>query len=253
VAELGLPLAGRRILDLGCGPGHFTEALRRAGAEVHPLELDAESLLGGGEPPAGAVQGDASVLPFADGTFDGIFCSNMLEHTPSPAPVLAEIGRVLRPGGWAWVSWTNWYSPWGGHEIVPFHYLGPERGLRVWRRLYGEPRKNVPFVELWPTHIGAVLKTVAAEPTLVLRDTKPRYYPSQRWITKVPGFREVFTWNCVLLLERSADRGAAAATAARPDASARPEAVRGTVIDLRDAADGLGEDRAVVRPGASSA
>lgn len=203
IADFSLPLEGRRILDLGSGPGHYTEALRGAGAEVHPVELDFTELAAAGEAPLGATQADATQLPFGDATFDGVFCSNMLEHTPSIPPVLREIGRVMRPGGWGWISWTNWYSPWGGHEIVPLHYLGPERGLRLWRRLFGEPRKNVPFVELWPTYIGQVLKMVDAEPSIRLRDSMPRYYPSQRWITRVPGVREVLTWNCVLVVERT--------------------------------------------------
>ena len=193
---------GLRILDLGSGAGYFTDELRAAGAEVHPVELDASELARRDGGLAGAVQADATRLPYPDGCFDGVFCSNMLEHTPAVPPVLREVGRVVRPGGWAWVSWTNWYSPWGGHEIVPFHYLGPRLGLWLWRALFGEPRKNVPFVELWPTHIGDVLRAVRAEPTLDASEVFPRYYPSQRWITKVPGVREVLTWNCVLLLTR---------------------------------------------------
>lgn len=203
IRDLPYDLEGARVLDLGSGPGHFTEALRSRGAEVVPVELDALALAAAGNAPAGAAQADATRLPFADGTFDGVYCSNMLEHTPAVAPVLAEIGRVLRTGGWAWISWTNWYSPWGGHEIVPFHYLGPKLGLRVWRRLFGEPRKNVPFEELWPTHINRVLDLVDQEPSLLRQDVFPRYWPSQRWITAVPGVREVITWNCVVLVERT--------------------------------------------------
>jgi SAM-dependent methyltransferase len=156
------------------------------------------------DPPAGLVISDALALCFADGSFDGVFCSNLLEHTPDPERLLAEIERVLRPGGWAWVSWCNWYSPWGGHEIVPFHYLGPRLGLKVWRRLFGEPPRNVPFETLWPSHIGKVLAMVRRRPGLRLLDARPRYYPSQRWLLKVPGLREVATWNCLLVLERMA-------------------------------------------------
>jgi hypothetical protein len=36
-------------------------------------------------------------------------------------------------------------------------------------------------------------------------DARPRYYPKQRWILRIPGFREVATWNCELLLERTLD------------------------------------------------
>jgi hypothetical protein len=102
------------------------------------------------------------------------------------------------------VSWTNWYSPWGGHAIAPFHYLGPRRGEVAYRRVLGEPRgPNLPFVNLWVTHIGSMLQVVRSRPGLTLIDAHPRYYPSQRWILRVPGLREVATWNCVLLLRRN--------------------------------------------------
>jgi SAM-dependent methyltransferase len=199
VAGLELPLQGRRVLDLGCGSGHTTDALRGRGARVVPVDL---GLWPATTHPEGMVICDALATCFADGTFDGVFCSNLLEHTPDPELLVAEIERILRPGGWLWLSWCNWYSPWGGHEIVPFHYLGPRLGLRAWRRLFGEPPRNVPFDTLWPTHVGRVLRMVRRRPGLRLLDARPRYYPSQRWILKVPGLREVATWNCLLLVER---------------------------------------------------
>jgi SAM-dependent methyltransferase len=201
VDALPFALPGGRVLDLGCGPGYYSTALRSAGASVTGVDYDWQEL--GGTTRA-SLAADARRLPFEDATFDGVFCSNMLEHSPDTSRVFDEIERVLRPGGWAWVSWTNWYSPWGGHEITPFHYLGPRRGLAVHRALRGEPRKNVPGDALFPVHIGKTLADVRRRPRLRLVDARPRYYPSQRWIVAVPGLRELLTWNCVLLLERSA-------------------------------------------------
>jgi SAM-dependent methyltransferase len=204
LAELGFPVADRTVVDLGCGPGHYTRALRGAGAVVIPVERDPDELRLPGGPPADAVVADGTALPLPAASVDGVFCSNMLEHTPDPAGILDEITRVLRPGGWAWLSWTNWYSPWGGHEITPFQYLGPRLGPRVHRRLRGEPRKNVPGVGLFPAHVGPMLRMARRHPGLLLVGAKPRYWPSQRWIVRVPGVREVATWNCVLELERTA-------------------------------------------------
>ena len=195
-------LGGARIMDLGCGPGFYTAALRAAGALVLPVDVATSELDGPSGPPPGAVVADAHQLPVHDGALDGVFCSNMLEHAPDTAGIIAEVERVLRPGGWAWVSWTNWYSPWGGHEITPFHYLGPRLGLRVHRRLRGEPVKNVPGEGLFPVHVGSTLQLVRDRPGLRLVDAMPRYYASQRWLLKIPGLRELATWNCVLVLER---------------------------------------------------
>lgn len=199
------PLAGLRVLDLGSGGGFYARAMADAGASVTAADLAIQDVRAAREKGLVALVCDGTQLPFPERTFDGVLCSNMLEHTPVPGQILDEINRVLVPGGWAWVSWTNWYSPWGGHEIVPLHYLGPKLGLRAWRALFGEPRKNVPFEELWPTHIGTTLAHVRQNSNLELLDAVPRYYPSQRWILKMPGLREVLTWNCLLLLRRRED------------------------------------------------
>lgn len=203
VAEFPFPVAGRRVLDLGSGPGWYSQALRGEGADVIPVDLGRDDVAQARDNGLPALAADAMRLPFPDAAFDGVFCSNMLEHVPSTTAIFDEIERVLRPGGWAWVSWTNWYSPWGGHDITPLHYLGPRLGERTYTRLFGPPRKNHVFEGLWPTYVGRVLADVRRRPTLRVLDAVPRYYPSQRWVLRVPGVREVATWNCLLLLERT--------------------------------------------------
>src|SRR4051812_8943197 len=94
------PLAGQTIVDLGCGPGWYTDALRARGATVIPVDNDvAEMMIGRDAPPDGHVVADAGALPLADDSIDGAFCSNVLEHTPAAEPIVREIERVLKPGG----------------------------------------------------------------------------------------------------------------------------------------------------------
>ena len=199
----GLPdVDGAHIVDLGCGPGHYTRALRRGGAIVQPIDLDAEEFELPGGPPGGEFIANGMQLPVRTAAVDGVVCSNMIEHTPDPVRVLDEMERVVRPGGWIWLSWTNWYSPWGGHDMSPYHYLGPRLGLKTYRRIKHRDPKNVPLESLYPLHIGPMMRTIRARPRLQVLSAVPRYYPSQRWILAVPALREVVTWNVALLMER---------------------------------------------------
>src|SRR4051794_26924227 len=196
------PLAGKTIVDLGCGPGFYTEAFRARGANVIPADNDVTELELLGPAPEGAIVADVSHLPIADESVDGAFCSNMLEHTPYVDGVIREIERTLRPGGWAFISWTNWYSPWGGHDISPYHYLGPRLGPRVYERRHGPPLKNAYGAGLWPVHIGPTLRLVRARPRLRIARVEPRYWPWFRFVVRIPVVREVLTWNCVIRAER---------------------------------------------------
>jgi SAM-dependent methyltransferase len=197
------PLAGQTIADLGCGPGWYTRAFRAAGAEVLPVDNSEEELHLPGGPPEGAIIADAGALPFDDASIDGAFASNLLEHTPNTPQVIAEIERILRPGGWGYISWTNWYSPWGGHDMSPYHFLGPRLGPRLYVRRHGRPRKNPYGNGLWAVHIGPTLRLVRARPRLRIERVEPRYWPQLSVITRVPGLREVATWNCVIRVRKT--------------------------------------------------
>lgn len=199
LTENGHVIEGTRLLDLGSGPGHYSQAFEAAGAEVIEIELDQSEMRSEGR----VVIGDATRIPLRDASVDAIFSSNMLEHVAAgPLPVLAEAERVLKPGGWFYLSWTNWLSPWGGHVISPYHYLGPKIGLALYRRIHGEPPKNVPGTGLFPVHIGQVMALVRERTGLAMQAAVPRYYPGLSFICRIPGLREILAWNCLLLLEK---------------------------------------------------
>jgi SAM-dependent methyltransferase len=157
-------LEGDRFLDLGCGFGRHAFAAARRGAAVVALDagrdevVQVRSVLGAmveaGELSAdrvraGGVQGNALVLPFADGTFDRIVASEVLEHIPDDATAIAELVRVLRPGGTMAVT-----VPRCGPEVVNWllsdaYHNVPGGHIRIYRR--AELTRRVSAAGLRPT------------------------------------------------------------------------------------------------------
>ena len=99
---------GDRVLDFGCGPGTISVGL--AGAvdpgELHGVDMEQSQVelaraaaAAGGHSHATFHVGDATKLPFEDGYFDVAHCHAVLMHVPDTAAVLAEVKRVLKPGG----------------------------------------------------------------------------------------------------------------------------------------------------------
>jgi SAM-dependent methyltransferase len=197
-------LNGRLVLDVGGGPGFFVGALRRAGARALCVDADVGELAGSGSPESGSVLGSALDLPVASERVDVAFSSNVLEHVPDPERMLAEMVRVTRPGGTVFCAFTNWLSPWGGHETSPWHYLGGRRAAQIYYRRHGKEPKNLYGQSLYPFSIRQALRWARAQPDAELIDAVPRYLPGwSRPIVRLPGAREVLTWNLLIALRRS--------------------------------------------------
>ena len=100
-----LPLQpGERWLDVACGPGIVTRALAEhvglaVGLDLTPAMLERARLDAGGRANVRFVPGDAAALPWADGAFDGAVTRFSLHHLEDPGRALAEMARVVRPGG----------------------------------------------------------------------------------------------------------------------------------------------------------
>lgn len=191
-------LRGRTVLDVGAGPSEFARAFRAAGARYVPLDHDP----GVASVRDGGLVGDALRLPLADGCVDVVFSSNMWEHVPQPRAVADELLRVTRPGGIVFLSYTNWLSPWGGHETSPWHWLGGQRAIRRYARVHGHAPKNRVGETLYRVSVQEGLDWAKGAPADVLA-ARPRYLPDA-WagLLRLPGVREVLTWNLLLILRR---------------------------------------------------
>ena len=99
------PASGLRWVDVGCGNGAFTELLieRCAAKDVQGIDPSDEQLAFArtrlARAPATFRQGDAMALPYADGAFDAAVMALVIFFVPEPAKGVAEMVRVIRPGG----------------------------------------------------------------------------------------------------------------------------------------------------------
>ncbi|MDX9862519.1 MAG: bifunctional 2-polyprenyl-6-hydroxyphenol methylase/3-demethylubiquinol 3-O-methyltransferase UbiG [Rhodospirillales bacterium] len=108
------PLAGKKVLDVGCGGGILAEAMAGLGAEVTGIDLSEKALkvarLHLHESGRSVDYQLASAEDFAAahaGAFDVVTCMEMLEHVPEPASVVAACAKLAKPGGWAFFSTLN--------------------------------------------------------------------------------------------------------------------------------------------------
>ncbi|HEU5475405.1 MAG TPA: class I SAM-dependent methyltransferase [Actinophytocola sp.] len=198
------PLDARVVLDVGGGPGYFSDAFRNAGAHYLGIDPDVGELSARGRPGTGMVRASGTELPVQTGSVDLCYSSNVLEHVAEPTAMLTEMVRVTKPGGIVFVSFTPWLSPWGGHETAPWHYLGGMFARRRYTRRHGREPKNRFGESLFAISVGSALRWANNCGSARLIRALPRYHPWwATWVVRIPVLREFVSWNLVMVLRKS--------------------------------------------------
>jgi 2-polyprenyl-6-hydroxyphenyl methylase/3-demethylubiquinone-9 3-methyltransferase len=164
-------LAGKAVLDVGCGGGILSESMARRGAasvlgidlatkplrvaQLHALEAGLDNV----DYREVAAEALADERP---GAFDVVTCMEMLEHVPAPAAVVAACARLVKPGGWAFFSTINRNA-----KAFLFAIVGAEHVLRLLPKGTHEYAKF-----LRPSELAAACR----ESGLLLRHTRGLQY-----------------------------------------------------------------------------
>jgi ubiquinone/menaquinone biosynthesis C-methylase UbiE len=206
-------LKQKRVLDLGSGLGGYTIEWEADAEWVVALDLGVSSpaIREAGIP---FVHGDACDLPLLSSSFDVIFCASLIEHVDRPVALLREIERVLHPAGICYLSFPPFYSPRGGHEFSPFHYLGEKAALKLTQRDRHVPDWLRDYYDITPsaksfakTYQGWGLHRVTiaracrwiTEVGLTIRRIDTRYLSLN--LATIPILREVLAWHVQMILE----------------------------------------------------
>ncbi len=158
------PVAGRKVLDVGCGGGILSEALAQRGADVSGIDM--------GEAPLGVArlhaQESGLTIDYRQitaeelaeqeaGQYDVVTCLEMLEHVPDPASVIAACATLVKPGGHVYFSTIN-RNP----KAYVFAIVGAEYLLKLLPKGTHDYRKFIRPSELsrWMRTAGLELKTL---------------------------------------------------------------------------------------------
>lgn len=183
----------QRVLDLGCGDGQIARAIARTGASVVGIDpttnqIDVASARAGG--PVFA-QAGASPLPFPDASFDGVIACLVFEHIDDIDAAIAEVARVLRPGGRFTFMLNHPLLQTPGSGWIDDHMVDPPE--QYWRiGPYLEEAETIEQVELG-VHIRFLHRPLSrylnalAEAGLVL-EHMDESAPPERFLAQAPEY-----------------------------------------------------------------
>jgi ubiquinone/menaquinone biosynthesis C-methylase UbiE len=175
---------GLRAIDVGCGTGHHLADLVRRGFEVAGTDGSAEMLeqARDANPTADLHQADVAALPFADNSFDVALCIEVLRYLPDPRSCIAEMARVLRPGGLCLATAAPLFSVNGYAVVNRVALLAPIGDLVRLKQFFTTPQQlRRRFEEAGFSAVD--VRGVYAGPLNWIEHFAPRGLPSllRRW------------------------------------------------------------------------
>jgi 2-polyprenyl-3-methyl-5-hydroxy-6-metoxy-1,4-benzoquinol methylase len=103
LGDLKNKLAGKLVLEAGCGAGRFTEILLKKGAQLVSADMSSAVEVNNENFPVSdlhsIIQADINDMPYADESFDVVICLGVIQHTPSPEQTIANLYKLVKKGG----------------------------------------------------------------------------------------------------------------------------------------------------------
>jgi SAM-dependent methyltransferase len=197
-------LAGKLVLDVGCGMGRFAEVATRWGAQVVGIDLSLASEVAAknlAERSVTIFQADVFRLPFAPKSFDYIYSIGVLHHTPDCERAFKALPTLLKPGGriaiWLYSAYNPWYRMSDVYRRAT-RRMSPQTLHRLCRAvvpLYGvhQVLKKIPLVGKAASGVLAWLipMSFSKDSTWRVLDTFDWYSP---WYQSKHTYEEVFRW-----------------------------------------------------------
>lgn len=222
-----VPLQNQRILDVGCGVGQYVRAFRRYSDRVYGIDVAPDRVRTGAAFAPYLMLASSDALPFPDASLDVVVLNEVIEHVRDDRSTMAELARVLRPGGHAVLYAPNRLYPFETHGIywrgsykfgnIPLvNYLpDPLRNRLVpharayLARDFRRITRGLPLRATVHTYVYPGFDNIAARSPLLARVLRRALYAAER------GPLRVFGLSHLLILERTPDAPAGAANGTR--------------------------------------